>query len=130
MSLQSKHDRFIKVKNIGVKPDFIIAGAMKSGTTSVHKISNEHPDIFISNEESVLFSAYDIDQNSVFLGTQKINRLTSHLTITSKIMYLGIARCMMMQKKGKLWDKTHPDACYFLWGEGPGACPRQICQKR
>ena len=66
MGLQSKHDRFIKVKNIGVKPDFIIAGAMKSGTTSVHKILNEHPGIFIPNRESVLFSVDDIDQNPVF----------------------------------------------------------------
>lgn len=32
-------------------PDFIIGGAMKSGTTSLHSILNQHPDIAIAQEE-------------------------------------------------------------------------------
>lgn len=32
-------------------PDFIIGGAMKSGTSSIHQILNKHPDIFIAKDE-------------------------------------------------------------------------------
>lgn len=39
-------------------PDFIIGGAMKSGTTSLHSILNEHPDVAIAREELGFF---DID---------------------------------------------------------------------
>lgn len=39
-------------------PDFIIAGAMKSGTTSLHAILNSHPDIAIVQNE---LSFFDID---------------------------------------------------------------------
>ncbi len=39
-------------------PDFIIAGAMKSGTTSLHHILANHPEIFIPDKE---ISFYDID---------------------------------------------------------------------
>ncbi|MBU2972634.1 sulfotransferase [Pseudoalteromonas sp. C2R02] len=36
-------------------PDFIISGAMKSGTTSLHAILNQHPDIFIPDKELHFF---------------------------------------------------------------------------
>jgi len=39
-------------------PDFIIGGAMKSGTTSLHTILNAHPDISIAHDELGFF---DID---------------------------------------------------------------------
>lgn len=39
-------------------PDFIIGGAMKSGTTSLHSILNQHPDVAIAHEELGFF---DID---------------------------------------------------------------------
>ena len=39
-------------------PDFIIGGAMKSGTTSLHAILNSHPDIAIVQNE---LSFFDID---------------------------------------------------------------------
>jgi hypothetical protein len=43
----------------GIKiPDFIICGAMKSGTTTVHAILNKHPDIFIPDKE---IHFYDMD---------------------------------------------------------------------
>ena len=32
-------------------PDFIIVGAMKSGTTSLHSILNTHPSVFIPKKE-------------------------------------------------------------------------------
>lgn len=36
-------------------PDFIICGAMKSGTTSLHAMLNQHPDIFIPEKELHFF---------------------------------------------------------------------------
>lgn len=41
-----------------VLPDFIICGAMKSGTSSVHYILNQHPDVFMPVHETHFF---DID---------------------------------------------------------------------
>lgn len=45
-------------KNPSNLPDFIIGGAMKSGTTSLHTILHSHPDIAIAHEELGFF---DID---------------------------------------------------------------------
>ena len=39
-------------------PDFIIGGAMKSGTTTLHQILDKHPDVFIANDE---LGFYDMD---------------------------------------------------------------------
>jgi hypothetical protein len=36
-------------------PDFIIAGAMKSGTSSLHHMLAQHPDIFIPDREIHFF---------------------------------------------------------------------------
>jgi len=47
-------------------PDFIIAGAMKSGTTYLHYILNEHEKIFIPLEETGFFDIDDIEQHLDF----------------------------------------------------------------
>ena len=47
-------------------PDFIIAGAMKCGTTSLHKILNYHPDIFIPDREIHFFDIDDMKQHPDF----------------------------------------------------------------
>ncbi|GGW83520.1 sulfotransferase [Salegentibacter mishustinae] len=39
------------------KPNFLIVGAAKAGTTSAAKYLNEHPDIFIPNEKELRFFA-------------------------------------------------------------------------
>ncbi len=36
-------------------PNFIIVGAPKAGTTSLHIYMDEHPDIFVSNLKEVNF---------------------------------------------------------------------------
>jgi hypothetical protein len=41
-------------------PDFIIGGMMKSGTTTLHNILNEHPKIFIPREELHFFNIDDV----------------------------------------------------------------------
>ncbi len=47
-------------------PDFIIGGAMKCGTTTLHAILNKHPKIFIPNEEVHFFDMDNILQHSDF----------------------------------------------------------------
>ena len=44
-------------------PDFIIGGAMKSGTTSLHAILNDHPDISIAHDELGFFDVDSILQH-------------------------------------------------------------------
>lgn len=47
-------------------PDFIIAGAMKCGTTTLHKMLSHHPDIFIPEREIHFFNMDDIKQHPDF----------------------------------------------------------------
>ena len=47
-------------------PDFIIGGAMKCGTTTLHKILNTHPKIFIPDEEVNFFDIDNVLQHSDF----------------------------------------------------------------
>ncbi|MFC0117849.1 sulfotransferase [Pseudoalteromonas xiamenensis] len=53
---QSKHDI----------PDFMIIGAMKSGTTTLHEMLNRHPDIAIPRGELFFFSQDDIAEHPNF----------------------------------------------------------------
>jgi hypothetical protein len=47
-------------------PDFIICGAMKSGTTTLHSSLNQHPDVFIPKEEVHFFDIDNILQHPDF----------------------------------------------------------------
>lgn len=47
-------------------PDFIIGGAMKSGTSSIHQILNKHPDIFIAKDELGFFDIDNICEHPDF----------------------------------------------------------------
>jgi hypothetical protein len=47
-------------------PDFIIGGAMKSGTTSLHAILNQHPDVFIPKDELHFFDMDNFVQHPLF----------------------------------------------------------------
>ncbi|WDE13278.1 sulfotransferase family protein [Thalassomonas haliotis] len=47
-------------------PDFIICGAMKSGTTSIHAILNQHPDIYIPDDEVHFFDMDNLLQHPDF----------------------------------------------------------------
>lgn len=47
-------------------PDFIICGAMKSGTTTLHAMLNKHPDIFIPEKEIHFFDMDNIIQHPDF----------------------------------------------------------------
>lgn len=48
-------------------PDFIICGAMKCGTTTVHHVLGSHPHIFIPEGEINFFDMDDLYQHSDFL---------------------------------------------------------------
>lgn len=50
----------------GRLPDFVIAGAMKSGTTSIRHLLAHHPDIFIPDREIFFFDIDDIEQHPDF----------------------------------------------------------------
>jgi hypothetical protein len=50
----------------GRLPDFIIAGAMKSGTTSLHHLLNQHERVFIPGGEIHFFDIDDIGQHPDF----------------------------------------------------------------
>ncbi len=47
-------------------PDFIICGAMKSGTSTLHYILNQHPHIYIPDNEIFFFNIDDLFQHSDF----------------------------------------------------------------
>ncbi len=52
-------------------PNFIIGGGMKCGTTSLHWILNQHPQIFIPDDEPHFFTIDDIEQNPEFFLKNK-----------------------------------------------------------
>ena len=60
------------------KVDFVIFGAMKSGTSSLHRTLDAHPDVFIPNVEVHYFDIDDIFQHPDFFvhtpGTWHIPR--------------------------------------------------------
>ena len=58
LSWQSQHPEKL--------PDFIIGGAMKSGTTTVHKILESHPDVAFAHEELGFFDMDDWLQHPDF----------------------------------------------------------------
>jgi hypothetical protein len=47
-------------------PDFIICGAAKAGTTTLHSILDEHPDVFIPKQEIHFFDIDNIIQHGAF----------------------------------------------------------------
>lgn len=67
------------MKKEGRLPDFLIIGAMKCGTTSLHEYLGKHPDIFVSKQKEIHYFAdnnfkrYPIDwYKSHFLSSKRI----------------------------------------------------------
>jgi len=52
-------------------PDFLMVGAMKSGTSTLHRVLADHPDIFLPDREVYFFDIDDIEQHRDFLGVSK-----------------------------------------------------------
>jgi hypothetical protein len=55
-------------------PDFIIGGAMKAGTTSLHHILSRHPDVYIPDGEIRFFCVDDTIQHPDFWRVQDYDR--------------------------------------------------------
>jgi len=64
--MQEHHNKYWKSTEPDNLPDFIIGGAMKSGTTSLHAILHSHPDIAIAKNELGFFDIDRILQHSDF----------------------------------------------------------------
>ena len=62
----NKLTNFWKLPEYSNKPNFIICGAMKSGTTTLHAILNQHPDVFIPQKEIHYFDMDNIVQHPDF----------------------------------------------------------------
>lgn len=77
MTCNSSEMEYIKFKNWQSDepenlPDFIIGGAMKSGTTSLHAILNHHPDIYIPKGEIHFFDVDNLAAHNDFLFHDKV----------------------------------------------------------
>lgn len=55
-----------EAREVAPLPDFIIAGAMKSGTTSLYSILRKHPDVFMPSLEVGFFDIDDLHQHPDF----------------------------------------------------------------
>jgi hypothetical protein len=61
----------VKTQNSSRLPNFIIIGAMKSGTTSIHHILASRNDVFMPEKEVYFFDVDDIEQHGdFFIKTQ------------------------------------------------------------
>ncbi|MGB7414810.1 MAG: sulfotransferase [Thermosynechococcaceae cyanobacterium] len=58
---------------VSTVPDFIICGAMKAGTSTLHQILNHHPDIFIPDPEIHFFDIDDLLSHPDFFFCQGEN---------------------------------------------------------
>jgi hypothetical protein len=56
------------VQSLSVQPDFLIVGAQKSGTSSLHRLLAMHPDVFIPQREVFFFDIDDREQHPDFYG--------------------------------------------------------------
>jgi hypothetical protein len=74
-------------------PDFIIGGAMKSGTTSLHQILEQHPDVFIPERELHFFDIDNIIQHPDFNFYNPASQTWQYQS--------------MSQQSDKLWDWYH-----------------------
>lgn len=60
-------------------PDFIICGAMKSGTSTLHCILNQHPNIYLPNNEIFFFDMDNLFQHPDFNYFDRKNWVTQRL---------------------------------------------------
>lgn len=68
--MKIKTDSWLAPTNAKI-PDFIICGAMKSGTTTLHAILAKHPDIYIPEKEIHFFDMDNIIQHPDFNSFDK-----------------------------------------------------------
>lgn len=62
-------------------PDFVVIGAGKSGTTSLHEYLNQHPQIFMGDKEPNFFAYETVDPNTIENPTDKDHYYQSVYTL-------------------------------------------------
>lgn len=74
-------------KETDLLPDFIIGGAMKCGTTTLHVILNKHPKIFIPKKEIHFFDIDNLLQHSDFNFYYKGKWITQTMDKDPKLLW-------------------------------------------
>jgi len=105
-------------------PAFIIVGAMKAGTTSLHYILSQHKDIFIPNREIMFFDIDDIEQNfDFFVQTSKRWQIFDYRTNFQK--YLKWYKSFFREaKKGQLIGED--STTYMASSKAPARIPELL----
>jgi hypothetical protein len=78
-----------KAPENAILPNFIIGGAMKSGTSSMHAMLAQHPDIFIPTEEIGFFDIDNIIEHYDFSFYDKKSRqwTTQDMNTNTKLLW-------------------------------------------
>ena len=96
------------LNRVGLLPNFLIIGAMKAGTTSLHYYLNQHPEIFMCPRTEPRFFSFE-GEKLFFCGPG--DKLINKQAITSlaayKKLFCGV------QKKKRL-AKNHHRICICL----------------
>lgn len=56
-------------------PDFLIIGAMKSGSSAIHELLEDHPDVFVARGEVSFFTLDDEEQHPEFFVAPDLSRV-------------------------------------------------------
>ena len=104
-------------KHKGNFPDFIIAGAMKSGTSSLQYILNQHKGVFIPSSEIFFYDIDDIVQHPDFF-VQTRNGWSLHSYDKEIDTYLAWYKAFFTKaKKGQLIGEK--SSTYLASGKAP-----------
>jgi hypothetical protein len=68
-------------------PDFIIGGAMKSGTSTIHRVLNKHPKVFIPKKEIGFFDIDNIFEHSDYNFHTQNKWITQSMDKDPKLMW-------------------------------------------
>jgi hypothetical protein len=56
--------------SVGRLPDFVVIGAMRSGTTSLHQWLNAHPDVFVPRTKELHYFSFNFDRGEDWYTAQ------------------------------------------------------------
>jgi hypothetical protein len=83
-------------------PDFMIIGAMKSATSSLHYILNQHPEVFIADREIGFFDIDNIYQHPDFIFFQNGKWYFQDMDKNRELLWDWYADHFSKSKKGQL----------------------------
>jgi len=92
-----------KAPKDAVVPDFIIGGAMKSGTSTLHAMLTQHPEVFIPEEEIGFFDIDNVIEHYDFnFYDKKTKRWTSQDMIKEPVLLWDWYSEKFKEGKGKM----------------------------